>query len=147
MPDTEKSIAKLLKNIAVGLQKYKIEELNEAICKIIVKKENQKEEIDYVIKIVSDQFSITTRTLKTSRSRGEIQQARKLAYCLLHYSLGLSIRQIAVIFNRWHNSVAAALRQYKEHNPTKFRIDKDFENKFKLCQKNLLEHISNAQKL
>ena len=142
MPTNEKAVAKLLKNIALGLQKYKIDDLNEAICKIIAKKENQQAEIDYVMKMVSRMYQITPSTLVKSRSRGDIQQARKLAYCLLHYTLGLSIRQVATLFNRWHNSIASALRQYQSHQPTKFKMDQEFETKFRTCQKDLLQHMN-----
>ena len=142
MSQQQKHISKLLKNIALGLQKYEIEELNEALVLLLSKKSDQKSEIDYVIKLVSEIYEITPNTLLTSRSRGKIQQARKLAYCLLHYTLGLSIRQIAQLFNRFHNSVASALKEYKKHEPNRFKTDKEFEKNLTSSKERLFEYIN-----
>ena len=66
-----------------------------------------------------------------------------LSYCLLHDTLGLSIRYIAKnIFSRWHNSVAAALKHYKELQPAKFKIDREFEDNLKECQTKLLTYLN-----
>jgi len=142
MSQQQKHISKLLKNIALGLQKYEIEELNEALVLLLSKKSDQKSEVDYVIKIVSELYEITPNSLLTSRSRGKIQQARKLAYCLLHYTLGLSIRQVAQLFNRFHNSVASALKEYKSQEPQRFKVDKEFEKNLNMCKARLFEYIN-----
>lgn len=142
MSEKNNSIRKLLKNISVGLQKYEIDELNEVLVKLISKKSDQNKEINYVLYLVSKEYEITQKTLTNSRSRGEIQQARKLAYCLLHYTLGMSIRQIAKLFGRYHNSIAQGLKDYKAHDPNKFRIDREFEEKLISCKTQLLTYMN-----
>tara|TARA_R110000764_G_scaffold542_6_gene2077 strand:- start:7397 stop:7834 length:438 start_codon:yes stop_codon:yes gene_type:complete len=142
MSKENKHISKLLKNIALGLQKYEIEELNEALVLLLSKKTDQKAEVDYVLKLVSELHEITPNSLITSRGRGNIQQARKLAYCLLHYTLGLSIRQIGSLFSRYHNSVTSALKEYKAHQPKKFKEDEIFERNLVRSKERLFEYIN-----
>ena len=138
-----KEVESLLKNIQLGLQKYSVKELNLAIVSVLQKNGSQQKEITYVLKIVSQKYKISVKTLTQSRSRGEIQNARMLSYCLLHDTLGLSIRYIAKnIFSRWHNSVAAALKHYKELQPAKFKIDREFEDNLKECQTKLLTYLN-----
>jgi chromosomal replication initiation ATPase DnaA len=143
MQQENKEIEALLKNIQLGLQKYSVKELNKALQSVLSKSGSQNNEIQFVLKIVSQKYKISTKTLTTSRARGDIQEARMLAYCLLHYTLGLSIRSIAKdVFNRWHNSVASALKQYKNLDPERFKIDREFEKKLKECQGQLLNFIN-----
>jgi chromosomal replication initiation ATPase DnaA len=141
MKKEEQDVSQLLKSISVGLQKYGISEFNTEIKKIIAKKADQQREINFVINMVSGQYTITPNTLLNSRSRGKIQEARTLAYCLLHLTLGLSIRKIAVIFGRYHNSIASALKSFSEQQPEKFKMDKEFSSLYEKCQDRLLNHI------
>jgi len=146
MVENNKEIETLLKNIQKGLKKYSVKDLNSAIVEILQKNGSQQKEIDFVLKIVAQKYKISVKTLVNSRARGEIQEARMLSYCLLHYTLGLSIRHVAKnIFHRWHNSVASALRHYKQIQPEKFRVDKEFEDNLKDCQTQLLNYLNTGQ--
>tara|TARA_R110000751_G_scaffold258936_4_gene358303 strand:+ start:5002 stop:5442 length:441 start_codon:yes stop_codon:yes gene_type:complete len=145
MQKDNKEIESLLKNIQLGLQKYSVKDLNKALQSVLSKNGSQANEIQFVLKIVAQKYKISTKTLTQSRARGDIQEARMLSYCLLHFTLGLSIRDIAKnIFNRWHNSVASAIKQYREQQPFKFKVDAEFEEKLKDCQTQLLNFINKS---
>lgn len=142
MSDNNSQLQSLLKNIQLGLEKFSVKELNDALVAVLAKKQDQQPEIQLILQIVSDKYKITKTTLVSSRARGEFQNARMLAYCLLHYTLGLSVRHIGKkIFNRGHNCVSSALKRYKSLEPEKFKLDAEFEQKYKECQKQFINMI------
>lgn len=135
-------IEDLLKNIQEGLKKYSISELNEALIAILNKKHDKSEEIDYVFSIVTNEFNISIRTLKQKNHRGIINDAKQIAYCLLHLTLGLSIRHIAdKIFFNWHTSVSIAIKRFKTTN-TEIKQDKEFIDKYTKLQLKLIEFVN-----
>ena len=46
--------------------------------------------IDYALQMVCDEYNITRFTLIHTKDRGEIQDAKRIAYCLLHFDIGLT---------------------------------------------------------
>ncbi len=142
MSDKKHELQNLLKNIQLGLQKYSVSELNDAIVLVLANKPDQQQEINYILQIVADKYKITQKTLVTSRARGDFQLARMLSYCLLHYTLGLSVRHIGdKIFHRGHNCVSSALKHYKALEPERFKVDREFEEKHKECQSEFINLI------
>ena len=134
-----KEIVALLNNIQEGLKHYTPDELNKILVKELSKKHDKAPEIEFVLNSVCKKFTISRRTLIKSSSRGEIQQARALAYCLLNLNLGLSIRHIATkIFNKWANSVAIAIKYYRNCD-TKIPSEKRFLQKYEELQKQLIQ--------
>ena len=104
-----KDLELLLKNIQKGLKFFSIKELSDNIMSFLKSKESKTNEINIILEIVQKEFSISLSKLK-SNGRGELQDAKQIAYCLLHYDLGLSVRHISTkIFDNWHNSVLVAL--------------------------------------
>ena len=140
--EDKKEIKSLLKNIQEGLSKYSISELNEALISILNKKHDKSEEIEYVFHIVTNEFGISVRTLKQKNQRGDINEAKQIAYCLLHLTLGLSIRYIAdKIFFNWHTSVSIAIKRFKTINLA-VKHDKEFLDKYTKLQIKLIEYIN-----
>ena len=139
-----KEIVTLLKNIQEGLKHYTPEELNNALVQVLKKKHDKAPEIDFVLRSVADKFQISRRTLIKSSARGEIQQARQLAYCLLNLNLGLSIRHIAkkVFIKKYHNSVAVAIKYYRNCD-TKIPSEKVFLAKYEELKDGLIEYTKN----
>lgn len=148
MPDTQismqenKEMEKLLSNIQEGLKKYSVKELNQAIVAVLNKKHDKTEEIDYILELVSKEHGISVNTLKKSTSRGKIQTAKQLAYCLLHNNLGLSIRHIAErIFFNWPTSVQTGVKRYRtaSSNP---QVDKEFMNSYVKLNNKIVGYIT-----
>jgi chromosomal replication initiation ATPase DnaA len=140
----KKEIDQLLKNLQEGLKKYTVKELNEQIVSILNSKEDKSEEVDYVLSIVCDEFGVSLTTLKKKNVRGTIQEAKQVAYCLLHFNLGLSIRYIAKrIFFNWPTSVQTGITKYKTADK-EHPQDKKFIEKYDFLQQRLIEQIAKA---
>lgn len=128
----EKDVELLLKNIQEGLNRYTIKELNEAIVTFLNKKDDKSKEIMFILDIVSQEFQINIRTLKKKNVRGMTSEAKQIAYCLLHFNLGLSTRYISArVFNNWHSVVHKAILRFKNANPN-LKPDKIFLDKYEL---------------
>tara|TARA_R110002153_G_scaffold184946_2_gene338093 strand:+ start:101 stop:532 length:432 start_codon:yes stop_codon:yes gene_type:complete len=131
----------LLKNIQKGLKKYSVQDLNEAIVTFLNKKNDKSIEIDKVVFIVCKEYGISKNTLKSKNARGNLQEAKQLTYCLLHFNIGLSIRHIATqIFFNWPTSVAIGIKKYRNADET-HKQDKKFIDKYKKLQSVLLQEI------
>ena len=137
-------LAVLFKNIHKGLKTYSVKELNKAIVEYLNKKPDitNKEDIDFVLLLVCEEYNVTKRILINSTGRGKIQQAREIAYCLLHFDLGLTLRYIAKrIFFKWHNTVAISCRHLKNVN-VNLKPEKEFKDKYDFLQKKLFEYLT-----
>ncbi len=137
-----KDIEDLLKNIQAGLKKHSIKELNEAIITVLNKKEDKTIEIDYVLRIVANQFSISVKRLKEKNTRGVFNEAKHVAFCLLHYNLGLSLRHISdKIFSTWPSSVHAGVMRLKDRT-TAIKSELKFFEVYDNLQTKLINFIT-----
>jgi chromosomal replication initiation ATPase DnaA len=143
MSDSNTDLQVLLKNIQLGLQTYTIKELNDALLKILSEKSDKYPEINRILIIVSARYKITKTILLTSTARGEFQNARMIAYCLLHFVLGISVRKIGKIFNRGHNCVTTAIKTFKKIEPERFRIDRELSEMYKECLNDFISNDNN----
>lgn len=145
MPDNTE-IEELLNNMRKALKQYSVKELNTAISLALGEKDiGIKKEVNYVIKIVSKHYGVSERVLKSSVSRGKIAEAKSIAYCLLHYDLGLSVGYISQrIFCTWRNSVYLGIRRIKTIN-TAIKSDKEFNEIYQLMQSKLLIFITDKK--
>jgi chromosomal replication initiation ATPase DnaA len=142
-PGTE-NVDLLFKNLHKGLQVYSAQELNEAIVGLILKKTTKGEETDFILDQVCETYKITKRTLFTGKIH-KVFEARKLASCLLHYELGLSIRRISVILKqKAHNKCGEATRYYKTINK-RVKVDREFEEKYRNIQINLITSMNKKE--
>lgn len=138
----------LLKNIEKGLQKYSVDELNNAIVKVLtdVNEHDKTEEIQYVITIVCNYYSISQHTLKNINKRGALQEAKQIAYCLLYYNLGLTQRFIAdSIFFNWQTSVANGIKRFQKSD-RQLKSDKQFLEKYNILKAKLINFINEQNK-
>lgn len=107
-------ISSLLNSIKKGIKKFGLKNLNDSLEAILDKKDG----IDYVNLIaecVCNEYKITRRNLIHSNNRGDIQEARTIFICLLHFNANLKIRYIAKrIFNRdYHTFVFEAIKRHR----------------------------------
>jgi len=143
----KKDIEQLLKNIQEGLKKYSVKELNDAIISFLNKKDDKSQEIDYVLSIVCEEFKTNLRTLKKNNIRGILQEGKQIAYCILHFNLGLSTRYISEkIFMNWHTSVHAGIRRYKNCNPL-LKQDKEFLDRYDLLSKKFIDNFTKEKSI
>lgn len=144
----DKDIEDLLKNIQEGLKKYTIKELNAAIVEFFNRKDDKTQEIYYVLEIVSLQFKTNIRTLKKKNVRGEISEAKQLAYCLLHFNLGLSTRYISekVFQSNWHSPVHKAILRLKEANPA-LKPDREFLEMYNVLSQKIIDDFTSKNKV
>ena len=136
-----KEVEFLLKNIQEGIRLYGVKEVNEAITKALYEKTDKADEVDFILNEIAKDFNITRRNFIMSKKHGYVQQARQLAYCLLYFDIGLSLRAIANIFNKYVRSVAIAIENYRKLNPT-IKKDKDFIEKYEMYQKKILDKLN-----
>lgn len=146
MSNTKADLETLLHSIQEGLKNFTISELNEAIISFLNKKNDKSLEINYIIQIVSEHFNLTKVALQSKRARGINQEAKQIAYCLLHFNLGLSLRYISkrIFFNN-HNSVAIGIRRLKNADP-KIKIDKGFLDNYNHLQERLLANFTHLSR-
>lgn len=141
---SNKEFESLLKSIQEGLKVYSIKELNDAIIKALNKKNDKTLEIDYVLTIVSNKYSIPVKTLKQKNARGKILEAKQICYCLLNLNLGLSIRYIAEkVFFNWATSVAIGIKRYKNSSGKDLFKNKQFVENYNALSNELIKHLTN----
>ncbi len=123
-----------LKNTEKALRNNTVKELNAAVVHFLRNKDEKIEEAHLILQVVADEFSITKRVLQKSSARGKVETARKIAYCLLHFDLGLNTRYIAEkLFDRWVNSVSNGIKYYKSLD-MKIKQDKEFMSTYERLQ-------------
>ena len=140
MPEN-KDIEQLLKNIQEGLKKFTVKELNDAIISFLNKKDDKSQEIEFVLSLICEEFNTNLRTL-TTNVRGILHEGKQIAYCVLHFNLGLSTRYIAdKIFNNWHTSVHTGIQRFKNCN-MQIKQDREFMERYELISKRFFENFT-----
>lgn len=132
----------LLTNIQRGLKIYSVQELNSALSKILTQKQDKQKEVNIALSIVCAEYRITRETLMKKNGRGELADAKDIAYCLLHFGLDLRVRHIAKkIFFNWPNSVSKGVKRLKTINP-KIKQDQAFLDTYKKLQERFITQLS-----
>ena len=80
--------------------------------------------------------------MKNKNTRGIPQDAKQITYCLLHFNIGMPIRQISKnVFNNSATAVYLGIKRYRECDITHAQ-DKNFINNYKMLEKKLLSYIT-----
>ena len=113
-----KELSELLKNIQDGLKTYGLKELNSSLETLLKKNQDDNTKIEFILKLVCLEYNISKKVLLHSTERGEVQEARRMAICLLFYNTELTIRKIAkTIFNRdYHLFIQKAIKRHTSIN-------------------------------
>jgi hypothetical protein len=140
-------VQKLLKNISKALEHYSVPEFNNYLTTAIYKKDDTSFAQDYILSIVCQTYNITLSNLLNSKSNQSITKARRVAFCILHYTLGLSTRYIAnnIFKFKYHSAVGDAIKRYKEVN-LKVKTDKEFKDDIDEITKKVLIKINSENK-
>ena len=136
-------VEELIKNIHQGLKKVGLKELNSSLLRLLSSKNDKTVEIDFVLQLVCKEYSLSINTIKTKYPKGIVQDAKQVAYCLLHFNLNLTIRYIAEkVFMNWPTSVYTGIKRYKQGD-INHKADKDFMMKYNKLQEQVIQHITN----
>jgi chromosomal replication initiation ATPase DnaA len=141
----QKHIEVLLRNIQEGIRLYGVKELNEAITKTLYSKTDKADEIDFILNMVANDFNLSRHSMIKSKKHGYPQKARQLAYCLLYFDIGLSLREIGSIFGKYVRSISIAIENYRKINPD-IKPDKEFLEKYNFYQQKILLYINEKNK-
>jgi hypothetical protein len=141
-----KELQIFFKNLAQGLKKYSLQELNENLSLMVTNKADRERQkayyIDCVLTEICQEFSLTKPELVRGRGKGVVQVARKYAYCILHDDFEIPIRHIAKnVFNlNWHTSVSVVI-QYKKTLNMDVKPDREFSEKLEQLKERILKKI------
>ncbi len=146
----DKRLGDFLGDLEKGLKAYGgIKGLRRALNGSMQTKQHKNNETEYIFDIVCAHYSLPERVLRRPGGHGTIRDAKKHIYCLLHFSLGFTIRYISGIFNYTsHNSVGKVVRYYKVifvDKASRLKQDKEFEATYDLLNTKLLEYIKNQK--
>ncbi len=138
-----KEFEELLENIQQCLKKYSVQELNQALVTFFAKKQDNADEIDFVLQTVANEYSISKRTLIHSSARGNVQEAKEQAYCILHLNLGITLRHISkrIFLQRNHQGVSKVIQEFKNKS-TEVKWGKSFIPRNEKIQKQLAEYLT-----
>ena len=141
-----KDLESLLKNIQKGLRVYSVKELNDALTSVLNKKDDKYQEVEYTFKIVSEHFKVQRAQIIKSKKH-DVQPAKKIVHCLLHFDLNLTYRKIAnEIFFTDVGSVQISINYFRNLN-LNLKQDKYFYDWYSLLQGKLLQFVNENKKV
>jgi chromosomal replication initiation ATPase DnaA len=142
----QSEIQSLLKNIGEVLQHYSVKEFNAYLVTAINKKSDNHYAEEYILSLVCETYKITRRNLIFSKSNYAATTPRQVAYCLLHYTLGLSPRYIAkrIFHLTYHSTVSDAVSNYKKLDPN-IKPDKEMIDSISMLKEKVLEKIKTKE--
>ena len=85
------AVSTLLKNISDGLSVLSIDELNNAIAEILIKKKEKTKDVEQLISIVVAEFKISRKALKEKYSRDNIYSAKIILFVIIRFLVSLYI--------------------------------------------------------
>jgi chromosomal replication initiation ATPase DnaA len=134
-----KEVESLFKNIQEGIKFYGVKGLNNAITKTLEKKTTNTGDVDFILNMVCYEYNILKHNLIQSRKHGYVQKARQMCYCLLYFDVGLSLREIGTVFNKYVRSISCVIENYRKLNP-EFKLDEKYLTQYFNFQKRYLEY-------
>jgi chromosomal replication initiation ATPase DnaA len=143
----DEQIKELLTNISDMLKFYTVTELNLFLAAGINKKQHNYSAQEYILNLVCDTYSVTRHSLLHAKNNQQITGVREVAFCLLHYMLGISQRKIAMnIFTlKNHSPVFLAVKKYKSLD-MKIKQDREFKASIDILQEKVQQEINQVKK-
>jgi chromosomal replication initiation ATPase DnaA len=121
----DKQVQTLLKYISDGIKLYGVKDLNDSLIKTLFQKTDKSAVVEFILDMICKDFDITRYKLIKSAQRGHSQKARQIAYCLLYFEIGLTLRAIGNIFGKYVRSVSIVIENYRLLK-TNLKQDKEF---------------------
>jgi chromosomal replication initiation ATPase DnaA len=140
----ETQIQMLLKSIVRFLKSNPVPELTEMILTSINKRDDIHSSEKYILDLVCETYKVSNRALIYGKSNRTLTKPRQVAFCLLYFTLGLSIRYIAKdIFKlRHHSAVGDAIKRYKNLD-TNIKPDREFKKSIEILRDKIVEKMQN----
>lgn len=138
MSNDKQQLSELLKNIQKGLEEYDLEELNKSLETLLKSKDDENGRIELILSLVCKEYNINKNVLINSTERGELQDARRMAICLLFFNTQISIRKLAkFVFNRnYHLFIQKAIKRHRSLN-LKVKPDREYIERYDKLEKQL----------
>ncbi len=132
----------------VAASDYSPTELNNALLRVLSEKKDKKIEVDYVIDHICTLYKVSRKHIMKKYVKGDTAVAKTMCYGILVNTLGLSARYVAMqIFdNQKPHTVAKGLENIRKMDPTKFKHEKDFMDKYEDTKMKLAQFIYNKDK-
>lgn len=142
----DSEIQQLLKNIVEVLKHYTVPEFNNFLVTAINKKEDTHYAEKYILELVCETYKISFNALVYSKSNPNVTKPRQVAFCLLHYTLGLSTRYIAkTIFHfKYHNTVGSAIKMYKNLD-TNIKPDRELIESIEMLRERVMKKLQDKE--
>ena len=147
-PIKNKDLADLISNFQNALKVYTPKQLNDAVLLVLNEKHGPPKQVNYVIKAVSSVYKLPENVILSRNTRGVVQEARMVAYAVLHFDLQMSFRHISLkVFKRLsHGGVTRTCSQFKDLKPDKFTLDKAIIDRYNEVRELTYKHILNSTK-
>lgn len=114
----EEELQLLFSNISKGIKSFgSISEFNAQISCALVKNSKNNSVVNTVLNIVCNRFDVSPLTLRNNHASEQVAYARSICFCILHFELGLSMRNIckAVLEteNKSHATVYKDIKRFR----------------------------------
>jgi chromosomal replication initiation ATPase DnaA len=111
----------LFTNISKGIKSFgSISEFNTQISSALAKNSKKNDVVNVVVSCVCNRFDVSPITLRNNHAGETIAYARAICFCILHFELGLSMRNIckAVLEteNKSHATVYKDIKRFRTLN-------------------------------
>lgn len=136
-------VKRLLKNIAKGLERMDISDLNLAICKALTLTDAEAMHVDTVLRVVAYEFGMSVNSIRKKGVRGLANDAKQIAMCYLHFESKMTVREIGVQFNGVSStSVMNAVNRYRNADPNHIE-DKKFLKMYRTVKDKMTNKLHN----
>ncbi len=103
---------------------------------------SDKNEIDFILKIVSVSYGIMPSVILNSNKRGKVYESKLMCFCLLSECLGFTSAEIGKIFKRYDSQVSNELTRFSKLD-IKNKIDAQFLNRFNGLKEDYIKENNN----
>jgi len=141
-----KELGELFKNIQKSVSLFGLGETNRFLGDIVSTKREGSDLIEYIIECVCIEYNVSRTILMRSTSRGEIADARRITFCLLHHIVGLSVRHISkrIFLHDNHMVGHRAIRDFRKLDD-KIKQHKDLIDRYKKLECKIQNKITELQ--
>ena len=141
-----KELGELFKNIQKSVSLFGLNETNRFLDDIVSSKREGSDLIEYIINCVCIEYNVSRTILMRSNSRGEIADAKKLTFVLLHNIIGLSIRHISkrIFLHPNHMVGHRALRDFRRLD-VRIKQHKELLDRYNRLEQQIQNKIAELQ--
>lgn len=140
--EQEKDIEKFLVVVHKGIRKHGIKKILKSIQAIDFEENSayHQDILDYIFKVVTEEFCITKEDLLRREKRGVVTIARKIAIIIASENLAISDDNLAFQFQRVRQIVYNAKQEFKNLDRND-KLDKRFFERYDSINEKVVKYI------